>query len=52
MAAAIKEWLMKPDKHAEAIAACKRLAHPQAARQIAHILIEQLGISEKMHMEL
>jgi 1,2-diacylglycerol 3-beta-galactosyltransferase len=52
MLAAVKEWLMEPDKHAEAVAACKRLARPQAARQIAHILIEQLCISEKMHMEL
>jgi 1,2-diacylglycerol 3-beta-galactosyltransferase len=52
IAAAVKEWLEMPDKHAEAVAACKRLARPQAARQIAHILIEQLTISEKMHMEL
>lgn len=52
MVAAIKEWLMNPEKHARAVAACKRLARPQAAHQIAHILIEQLGISEKMHMEL
>jgi 1,2-diacylglycerol 3-beta-galactosyltransferase len=50
--AAVKEWLMKPEQHAKAVAACKRLARPQAARQIAHILIEQLGITEKMHMEL
>jgi 1,2-diacylglycerol 3-beta-galactosyltransferase len=49
---AINEWMMNPERRAEAAAACKRLGRPQAARQIAHILIEQLGISEKMRMEL
>ncbi len=36
--AGIRNWLQQPQEYANARAACKRLARPQAARQIAHIL--------------
>jgi 1,2-diacylglycerol 3-beta-galactosyltransferase len=38
---AIQEWLKYPKRHAQAVAACQRLANPQAARQIARILVRQ-----------
>jgi 1,2-diacylglycerol 3-beta-galactosyltransferase len=38
---AIQEWLKYPKQHAQAVAACRRLANPQAARQIARILVRQ-----------
>jgi 1,2-diacylglycerol 3-beta-galactosyltransferase len=40
---AINHWLENPQKLSRAAEACKRIARPQAARQIAHILAEQLG---------
>lgn len=37
----IREWLKYPKRHAQAVTACQRLANPQAARQIARILVQQ-----------
>ncbi len=51
VALALQNWLEHPELRAQAAAASLRLARPQAARQIAHILVEQLpikiGITEK-----
>ncbi len=41
---ALKAWIDDPDKRADAAAVCRRLAKPQAARQIAQILAEQVGV--------
>jgi 1,2-diacylglycerol 3-beta-galactosyltransferase len=38
----LKQWLEAPDLLEQAVAACQRLARPQAARQIAHILAKQV----------
>jgi 1,2-diacylglycerol 3-beta-galactosyltransferase len=43
--AAIERWLKDPDAHARAVSACKRLARPHAARQIARILAENVQIT-------
>jgi 1,2-diacylglycerol 3-beta-galactosyltransferase len=48
---AIGNWLEHPDQLARARAACERLARPQAARQIAHILAERLGIPTTLQRE-
>jgi 1,2-diacylglycerol 3-beta-galactosyltransferase len=42
--AALHSWIKYPQKRAEAVAACHRLARPQAARQIARILADQVGV--------
>lgn len=42
--AALHSWIRYPQKRAEAVAACHRLARPQAARQIARILADQVGV--------
>jgi 1,2-diacylglycerol 3-beta-galactosyltransferase len=39
------EWLNRPEKLAQAGAACRRLARPQAARMIAHILAQEAGLA-------
>jgi 1,2-diacylglycerol 3-beta-galactosyltransferase len=39
---AIQNWLDNPEQHQQAVYACKRLARPEAARQIAQILIENV----------
>lgn len=38
----LQNWLSHPDRLSTAAAACRRLARPLAARQIANILIEKL----------
>ena len=43
---AIRTWIENPSKHAEAVAACHRLARPQAARRIAQVLAGQVGVTE------
>jgi len=43
---ALSQWHAHPDSYARAVAACHRLAHPQAARQIARILVERLSIED------
>jgi 1,2-diacylglycerol 3-beta-galactosyltransferase len=45
IASAVSEWLLDPAKRAQACAASRRLARPQAARQIAHILADKLGVA-------
>lgn len=42
--AALKDWLSNPIKMEKAAASCRRLARPKAARQIAHLLAEQVNI--------
>ena len=42
--AAVQNWVANPQARSQARAACRRLARPDAARQIAHILIEQLKV--------
>ena len=39
---ALQDWLAHPKKRLRAVAACHRLARPQAARQIAHLLVETI----------
>jgi 1,2-diacylglycerol 3-beta-galactosyltransferase len=40
--ATLKNWLENPAQHQDAVAACQRIARPEAARQIADILVETL----------
>ncbi len=40
--AMLRNWLDNPDQYDQAVQACKRAARPDAARQIAHILVETL----------
>jgi 1,2-diacylglycerol 3-beta-galactosyltransferase len=40
--AAVRHWLENPAAHATARAACLRLARPQAAREIAQILVHKI----------
>lgn len=42
--AALNTWLQDPARRLEAAAACRRLARPQAARQIARLLVEHLPV--------
>jgi 1,2-diacylglycerol 3-beta-galactosyltransferase len=48
---ALRSWLSNPFQHAQAVAACKRLARPQAARQIAQILAANLPNFRKLQEE-
>jgi 1,2-diacylglycerol 3-beta-galactosyltransferase len=41
IAAALTGWIERPEERSQATAACRRLARPQAARQIASILTEE-----------
>jgi 1,2-diacylglycerol 3-beta-galactosyltransferase len=41
--AAIKNWLDNREQYEQAVTACKRLARPEAARDIAHILVGKLN---------
>lgn len=41
---ALKDWLDHPEKRLTAVENCRRVARPQAARQIAHILGERVGL--------
>jgi len=42
--ASIRTWLDHPAAHAQAVAACRRMARPQAARQIAQVLADFVAI--------
>jgi 1,2-diacylglycerol 3-beta-galactosyltransferase len=42
---ALQTWIGNPRKREAAVLACRRLARPQAARQIAHLLANRVGIS-------
>jgi 1,2-diacylglycerol 3-beta-galactosyltransferase len=42
---ALSTWIENPARRQEAVAACRRLARPQAARQIARILAEYVGVT-------
>jgi 1,2-diacylglycerol 3-beta-galactosyltransferase len=41
---ALQDWLEHPEKRLLAVENCRRVAHPQAARQIAHILADWAGL--------
>ncbi|MBN1145771.1 MAG: galactosyldiacylglycerol synthase [Anaerolineales bacterium] len=43
--AAIQDWLEHPGRYDRAVMACKHLARPEAARNIARILVERLNRS-------
>ncbi len=45
MVAAIQNWIKHPKEREKVVAACRRLARPHAARQIAGILAEQVGLA-------
>ena len=45
--ATLRTWIEHPQARAQAAAACRHLAHPQAARQIARILAEYVGIRNR-----
>ncbi len=38
----LRRWLENPDQYDQAVQACRKAARPDAARQIAHILVETL----------
>jgi 1,2-diacylglycerol 3-beta-galactosyltransferase len=40
----LRSWVENPQLRQQAAAACRRLARPDAAKQIAHILAEHVGI--------
>jgi 1,2-diacylglycerol 3-beta-galactosyltransferase len=42
---ALREWIYHPEKRSQAAAACRRLARPQAAHQVARLIAELAGIS-------
>jgi 1,2-diacylglycerol 3-beta-galactosyltransferase len=44
---AIKTWIEYPERRTRAVEACYRLARPQAARQIAQILSNWVGVTPK-----
>lgn len=44
--AALRTWLEDPASRERAAAICRQLARPKAARDIAHILAKQVGISK------
>jgi 1,2-diacylglycerol 3-beta-galactosyltransferase len=44
--AALQDWIFHSDHRLAAAAACHRLARPAAARQIAQILADQLGVAK------
>jgi 1,2-diacylglycerol 3-beta-galactosyltransferase len=43
---ALREWLVYPEKRAAAGRAAKRLAKPEAARQIARLIAESIGVTQ------
>jgi 1,2-diacylglycerol 3-beta-galactosyltransferase len=45
---ALRTWVDHPLLRSQAVEACHRLAHPQAARQIARILAQTLDVSEPL----
>jgi len=42
---ALREWIWHPEKRKRAAAASQKLARPEAARQIARILAERVGVA-------
>ena len=42
---ALRRWLEHPQERLEAAATCRRLARPQAARQIARLLAQRVGLT-------
>jgi 1,2-diacylglycerol 3-beta-galactosyltransferase len=42
--AALQEWIIHPETRKQAAHACRKAARPQAAREIAHILANRLGM--------
>jgi 1,2-diacylglycerol 3-beta-galactosyltransferase len=40
----LRTWLERPEQRLQAAHACRRLARPQAARQIARVLADRVGI--------
>jgi 1,2-diacylglycerol 3-beta-galactosyltransferase len=44
---ALDYWLRRPDEREKAGQACLRLARPLAAREIAHVLMEQIEVTSK-----
>ena len=47
VAADVRAWITRPELRARAAAACRRLARPDSARQIARILAQRVGIAQK-----
>jgi 1,2-diacylglycerol 3-beta-galactosyltransferase len=45
----LQNWIEHPEQRAKAAAACRRLARPQAARQIARTLAAKVGIGDQAH---
>lgn len=45
MVSTLNSWILHPEKRLQASDACRRLARPQASRQIAALLAEYAGIS-------
>jgi len=43
--AALAHWLNQPGSYQQAVAACKLLARPEAAREISHFLAASLGVT-------
>jgi 1,2-diacylglycerol 3-beta-galactosyltransferase len=42
---ALQTWIEHPKRREQAVEACRRIAHPQAANQIAKILAKYVGIN-------
>ena len=40
----LQNWIEHPEQRAKAVAACRRLARPHAARQIARTLAAKIGL--------
>jgi len=49
---ALRNWAEHPDQLADAAAKSHRLANPKAAREIAAILADQLGITQPGFVDL
>ncbi len=47
--AALQDWLSNPEKRLQAVAACKRLARPRAAKETAQIIGEYLDLKEQVY---
>ncbi|HMN59763.1 MAG TPA: galactosyldiacylglycerol synthase, partial [Anaerolinea sp.] len=41
---ALRRWLVHPAEREKAAAVCRKLARPEASRQIARILAERIGV--------
>lgn len=48
--AALENWLAHPEQRQKAAEACLHLARPNAAREIAHLLAAQVGISHQIEV--